>query len=104
KKGYVDIIPSIRSPGSTLKPLIYGLAFHEGWLKPSSIVKDRPRYFGTYHPTNFLDHFHGNVTVAEALQRSLNIPAVTILDRLGPGQFFHWLQDIGVTLSIPKLG
>lgn len=104
KKGYVDIVRSIRSPGSTLKPFIYGLAFHEGWLKPFSIVKDQPYHFGNYHPTNFLDHFHGNVTVAEALQRSLNIPAVAALERLGPGHFLHWLQDVDVMLRTPKPG
>lgn len=99
--GYIDMVLAVRSPGSTLKTLIYALAFHEGWLKPTSILHDRPRQFGTYTPTNFADSFHGDVTISEALQRSLNIPAVTILDRLGAEKFLQWLHEAGTRLRLP---
>lgn len=99
--GYVDMVRAIRSPGSTLKTLIYGLAFDEGWLKPTSIMHDRPRQFGSYTPTNFADSFHGDVTIAEALQRSLNIPAVITLERLGPEKFLQWLHEAGIVLHLP---
>lgn len=100
--GYVDMVCAVRSPGSTLKPFVYGLAFEEGWLKPQTILSDRPQQFGTYVPTNFMDRFHGPVSVIEALQQSLNVPVVSVLNRLGPRQFYYWLESFGIKLALPQ--
>ena len=83
--GYVDMTRAERSPGSTLKPLIYGLAFEAGLAHPESLIEDRPTGFGAYAPQNF-DGFHrGTVTVREALTQSLNVPAVDRAECGRPG-------------------
>ena len=103
KNGYVDMIQAVRSPGSTLKPLIYALAFDENLIHPETLIDDVPTNFGGYTPTNFRDVFHGKITIREALQQSLNIPVVHLLDRLGPGRFVNWLREYNVALSFsPK--
>ncbi len=71
----------MRSPGSTLKPFIYGLAFEAGLAHPETLIEDRPTRFGTYTPENFDEDFHGTVTIRQALGNSLNIPAVKVLLR-----------------------
>ena len=81
--GQVDGIRAIRSPGSTLKPLLYGLAFDRGIITPKSILNDVPINFGGYEPENFDQDFHGKVSITYALANSLNIPAVKILDEIG---------------------
>src|SRR5262249_28514425 len=83
--GAGDMVDAIRSPGSTLKPLIYGLAFEAGIAHPETLIEDRPARFGTYRPQNFDEDFHGTVTMREALGNSLNIPAVKVLAAVGPG-------------------
>jgi penicillin-binding protein 1C len=98
KNGYVDMVLAIRSPGSALKPIIYALAFDENLIHPETLIEDVSTNFNGYMPTNFRDVFHGEVTVREALQQSLNIPVVHLLDRLGPGRFVDWLKHSGVTL------
>ncbi len=98
KLGQVDMIKAIRSPGSTLKPFIYGLGFEKKLLHPETIVKDTPMGFSGYAPSNFRDVFHGEVTIREALQQSLNIPAVLALEKMGPGHFCDWLNLFGVHL------
>lgn len=89
--GQVDGIQAIRSPGSTLKPLLYGLAFDQGLLTPSQRVLDVPSYFGNYSPENYDSQYHGKVSVSYALSNSLNIPAVRVLDKLGTGLFIDQL-------------
>ena len=64
---------AIRSPGSTLKPFIYGMAFDEGLAAPDTILEDAPKRFGDYQPENFDRVFHGRVTAREALTHSLNM-------------------------------
>ena len=84
--GQNDMVRAIRSPGSTLKPFIYGMAFDELIVHPETIVVDEPMRFGDYAPENF-DHFYrGELSAREALQLSLNLPAVALLDRIGPLQ------------------
>ncbi|MCU0339217.1 MAG: penicillin-binding protein 1C [Spirosomaceae bacterium] len=82
--GQVDGVRAVRSPGSTLKPLLYGLAFDKGFLTPKSILNDVPTNFGGFEPENFDRHFNGAVTVEFALANSLNIPAVKVLKDLTP--------------------
>src|SRR5882724_43590 len=83
RAGQVDMTRAVRSPGSTLKPFIYGLAFEDGFVHPESLIDDRPVRFGSYAPENFDMTFQGTVPVRKALQMSLNVPAVALLDRVG---------------------
>ena len=85
--GWLDLTAQARSPGSTLKPFIYGLAFDDGTAAPATRIADLPKRFAAYQPENFDRMFRGDVRVAEALQHSLNVPAVLTLDRIGPQRF-----------------
>ena len=78
-QGQVDGVKAIRSPGSTLKPMIYGIAFDKGLYTPRSVMADVPVDFDGYTPENYDEHFHGQVALSDALAQSLNIPAVKIL-------------------------
>ncbi|GAA5076441.1 penicillin-binding protein 1C [Roseibacterium beibuensis] len=101
REGFVDMTTAVRSPGSTLKPLIYGLAFDEGLLHPESLISDRPIDFGGYAPRNFDNAFRGEVSAAEALQLSLNIPAVTLLHEIGPAQMLAAMRRAGMEIELP---
>jgi penicillin-binding protein 1C len=101
RAGSLDLTRAIRSPGSALKPFIYGIAFQDGLLGPETPVDDAPRRFGGYGPENFDRGFAGRVTAAEALRRSLNLPAVALLDRVGPVRFAALLAGAGVPLKLP---
>ena len=100
--GMVDVTRALRSPGSTLKPFIYGLAFDEGLLVPATIVEDRPVRFGDYAPRDFDGEFRGPVTASEALRQSYNSPAVQILSELGVGKFAAKLRHAGVRLGFRR--
>ncbi|MDJ0946988.1 MAG: penicillin-binding protein 1C [Kiloniellales bacterium] len=101
RAGQVDMVSALRSPGSTLKPFIYGLAFERGLAHPRTLVEDAPRVFGGYAPRNFGKTHHGLVSLSRALQLSLNVPAVAVLDSLGPVAFAEALRRCGVTLRFP---
>ncbi len=101
RQGYVDMTQAVRSPGSTLKPLIYGLAFDAGILHPQTLIQDRPISIAGYAPQNFDETFRGEVTAAEALQLSLNIPAVTLLSELGPHQMLAAMGRADMEVSLP---
>jgi penicillin-binding protein 1C len=101
RDGHIDMTRAIRSPGSTLKPLIYGLAFEAGLAHPESLIEDRPTGFGAYEPQNF-DGFHrGTVTVREALTQSLNVPAIIALNAVGPARLMARLKRAAVTAVMP---
>jgi penicillin-binding protein 1C len=100
--GAVDMTSAERSPGSTLKPLIYGLAFDAGLAHPETLIEDRPARFGLYVPKNFDQDWHGTVTVRQALAQSLNIPAVKVLDAIGPARLYSSLQRAGAHPVLPK--
>ncbi|MEN8236357.1 MAG: penicillin-binding protein 1C [Pseudomonadota bacterium] len=102
--GQMDYIRAIRSPGSTLKPFVYGMGFDQGLIHPQTLLKDLPQRYGAYAPSNFDHSFHGELTVAEALRKSLNIPAVTVLNTVGPLHFVSHLQQTGVRLRMPYQG
>ncbi|MCG6903548.1 MAG: penicillin-binding protein 1C [Rhodobacter sp.] len=99
--GFVDMTQAIRSPGSTLKPLIYGLAFDQGLAHPETLIEDRPTAFGTYAPQNFDGRFRGTVRIRDALQMSLNIPVVKLTDALGPSRLMAHLRRAGVAAHLP---
>ena len=101
RHGYIDMVAAPRSPGSTLKPFLYGLALDDGLITSQSLLVDAPQDFGGYKPGNFDEAFSGPVSAAEALQRSLNVPAVDVLDRLGPNRFVARLANGGVDLGLP---
>jgi penicillin-binding protein 1C len=100
--GAVDMTDAIRSPGSTLKPIIYGLAFELGLAHPETLIEDRPSRFGIYIPKNFDHDWHGTVTIRTALIQSLNIPAVKALEAVGARRLNARLQQAGVTPVLPK--
>jgi penicillin-binding protein 1C len=97
--GHVDMIQAVRSPGSTLKPFLYGLAIDEGLIHSQSLLQDTPRYKKAYRPRNFSGGFNGPISVTQALQRSLNIPAVQVLEKLQADNFAAKLEFSGLKLS-----
>jgi len=100
-QGFVDMTRALRSPGSTLKPLIYGLAFDRGLAHPETLISDTPVQFGTYAPQNFDRIFRGDVRVSEALQLSLNIPVVRLTEALGPAHLMEALRRTGAQPHLP---
>src|SRR6202030_3854483 len=102
RAGQVDMTRAVRSPGSTLKPFIYGLAFEDGFVHPESLIDDRPIRFGSYAPENFDMTFQGTVPVKRALQFSLNVPAIALLDRVGSSRLSSRLRQAGANLLLPK--
>jgi penicillin-binding protein 1C len=102
RAGQVDMTRAVRSPGSTLKPFIYGLAFEDGFVHPESLIDDRPIRFGSYAPENFDMTFQGTVPVRKALQMSLNVPAIALLDRVGASRLSSRLKQAGANLVLPK--
>jgi penicillin-binding protein 1C len=102
RAGQVDMTNAVRSPGSTLKPFIYGLGFEDGAVHPEMLIEDRPVRYGSYAPENFDLSFQGTVAVRKALQMSLNVPAVAVLDKIGAGRFTARLRQAGGDLVLPK--
>jgi penicillin-binding protein 1C len=102
--GQVDLAQRSRSPGSALKPFIYGLAFDNLFLHPATMMSDAPTLFGDYAPKDFDGAFQGAVTARDALRMSLNVPAVMVLDRVGPLAFTITLQNAGARLAFPAGG
>ena len=84
RSGWIDMTRAPRSPGSTLKPFIYGLALEEGLVTPETMMRDRPVNFAGYRPENFDTGYQGDVTVRASLQQSLNVPAVQLVEGLPP--------------------
>lgn len=100
--GWIDMSTAIRSPGSTLKPFIYALALDDGLIGPATVIEDMPQSFGGYAPENFDRNFHGEIHAADALQHSLNIPAVRLLDKLGAPRLAGLIGAAGVVLKTPE--
>lgn len=101
--GHVDMVRAQRSPGSTLKPFLYGMALDSGLIHSESLLQDVPRRYGDYRPGNFAAGFSGAVSASEALARSLNLPAVQLLEAYGPKRFAGELRSAGVPLALPPL-
>ncbi|EAV1165838.1 penicillin-binding protein 1C [Salmonella enterica] len=99
--GHVDMVTAIRSPGSVLKPFVYGLALDDALIHPASLLQDVPRRTGDYRPGNFDSGFHGPVSMSDALVRSLNLPAVQVLEAYGPKRFAAKLRNVGLPLYLP---
>ena len=101
--GHVDMISALRSPGSTLKPFLYGMAMDAGLIHSESLLQDVPRRYGDYRPGNFSMGFSGPVSASAALAMSLNLPAVQLLEAYGPKRFAAHMRNGGVPLSLPAL-
>lgn len=99
--GHIDMVQARRSPGSTLKPFLYGMALDAGLIHSESLLLDVPQDFDGYRPGNFGDDFNGPIAASEALRLSLNVPAVDLLDRVGPQRFSARLAHAGVDLNLP---
>lgn len=100
-QGFVDMVQAVRSPGSTLKPLIYALAFDQGIAHPETRIVDRPMRFGSYAPQNFDGVFRGDVTLRQALHASLNLAPVHLTERLTPARVMAALRQAGAHPQLP---
>jgi penicillin-binding protein 1C len=104
RSGWIDMTNVARSPGSTLKPLIFGLALEEGLVAPETIIEDRPANFAGYRPRNFDATYQGDVSVRHALQTSLNVPAVRLLEAVGPARLISRMRRAGAPPVLPNDG
>jgi len=102
RRGWGGMSRAIRSPGSTLKPFIYGLAFENGLVSQETIIEDRPADFSGYRPRNFDMQYQGDVSIRQALQLSLNVPAVKLLDAVSPAALMVRFRRASVNLALPK--
>jgi len=102
RAGQVDMTQALRSPGSALKPFIFGLGFEDGLVHPETLIDDRPTRYGGYAPENFDQTFQGTVSVRHALQLSLNVPAVAVLEKVGASRLSARLGQAGAPLILPK--
>lgn len=93
----VDVVDALRSPGSTLKPLLYASAMHDGLILPNSLLPDIPTQIFSFHPKNFDLVYDGAVPASRALARSLNVPAVKLLQQYKFERFYDFLHNIGIT-------
>ena len=101
RAGFIDMTRALRSPGSTLKPLVYGLAFDEGLAHPETLIDDKPTDFNGYQPQNFDKLYLGTIRMREALQQSRNIPVVALTEALGPAKLLASLDKAGVKYDLP---
>ena len=99
--GYVDMVRAIRSPGSALKPFLYGLAIDEGLIHDQSLMSDVPTRFNDYAPVNFDGQFQGALSARRALVESSNIPAVQLLQAYQPKRFHSVLTSAKVNYELP---
>jgi penicillin-binding protein 1C len=102
RAGSLDLAAAFRSPGSALKPFIYALAFENGIAHPETVLEDRPARYGAWAPENFDQTFHGTVTARRALQQSLNVPAVELLEAVGPARLVARMKQAGAEVEMPK--
>lgn len=101
RSGWIDMTKVLRSPGSTLKPFIYGLAFEQGLIAQETLIDDSPVDFSGYRPKNFDMAYQGDVSIRQALQLSLNVPAIRVLDAVGPARLMARFRQAGVSPALP---
>jgi penicillin-binding protein 1C len=101
RQGFIDMTQALRSPGSTLKPLVYALAFDEGLGHPETMIDDVPMAFGAYAPQNFDKLYLGTIRMREALQLSRNIPVVALTEALGPARLILAMERAGMAPVFP---
>ena len=98
---YYDAVQALRSPGSALKPFAYAMAFEQGLLHPNTVLLDVARLYHTYQPRNYDRTFHGEITAAVALQGSLNLPALEVMQAIGADNFVGRLNYPQPRLVLP---
>ena len=96
-QGQVNGVTAKRSPGSTLKPFVYGLAIDEGIIHPLTLLKDSPRRFGGFTPENYDKQFWGPISAKDALIESRNVPAVDLQAQLKNRSFHQFLKQVGIS-------
>ena len=102
RRGAIDMTLAVRSPGSALKPFVYAMAFEAGLAHPETLLEDRPaRFSASYAPENFDLTYQGTVTARRALQLSLNVPAVELMEAVGPARFVARLRAAGADVRLP---
>ncbi|MDX9847192.1 MAG: penicillin-binding protein 1C [Tenuifilaceae bacterium] len=94
---HVDIITSPRSTGSILKPFLYAVMLHDGLILPNTLIPDIPTQIGGYSPKNYNPDYDGAIPASRAIARSLNVPAVRMLQQYGVERFQHILQKLGIS-------
>lgn len=97
KWGKVNIVTSARQPGSSFKPIYYSAALADGTITPATILHDTPTDFGGYRPQNADRQFRGDITVRSALNQSLNIPSVEVLQKFGVKKGIEAAEKLGIT-------
>lgn len=97
QEGQVNGAVSPRSPGSALKPFVYGLALHHGLITPETLLSDVPVDYSGYSPVNYDTQYSGTVTAKTALARSLNVPAVNLSAQLKENSVYNFLIEAGIT-------
>jgi len=97
RAGWIDMTQALRSPGSTLKPFVYGLAIEDGLVLPETMISDRPADFSGYRPANFDMTYQGDISVRRALQMSLNVPSVRLIEAVTPSRLVARMRRAGVT-------
>ena len=100
--GAIDMTRAWRSPGSSLKPFYYAMAFERGLARPDTMLNDRPTHYGIYAPLDFDRHFAGEVSVRQALSHSLNLPSIALLSAVGPQNFLARLKTVGVDVRLAQ--
>ena len=96
---YIDMVKATRSPGSTLKPIVYGLALEQGLIHSESLLSDIPTSFNGYKPRNLSGVFHGPVSASQALKLSLNVPAVQLFNKVTPQTLISTLSNIPINFT-----
>ncbi|WP_440870643.1 penicillin-binding protein 1C [Vannielia litorea] len=102
RAGWIDMTRALRSPGSALKPLVYGLAFDQGLAHPETLIEDRPMAFGSYAPQNFDNRYRGTIRLSEALRQSLNIPVIQLTEALTPERLLAHMRRAGMEPKLPR--
>jgi len=100
QQSQMDLTLAIRSPGSTLKPFIYGLGFELGLIHPQTKTIDQRESIAGYRPQNFAKKYYGEVTLTQALRASLNIPAVKVLQKVGAQKLMQRFEDNQIQLTL----
>ncbi len=93
----VDVINKPRSTGSILKPFLYAAMLDQGEILPNTLIADVPTQIASYNPVNFNKKYAGAVSASKALARSLNVPAVRMLQQFGLDRFYHYLKKLNLT-------
>lgn len=101
-QGQVNGVLAKRSPGSTLKPLLYALAIDQGLIHPLSVLYDAPSAFGPFQPENFDGRFAGPLAARDALNRSRNVPAIWLANQLQEPNLYGFLRSAGIARLRPE--